>query len=65
MRKALKFPFPSEQFTCGGKAEETGNNNERKPAMMTAANTVIIIMQNIPGLGETARMNRPGAIEGN
>ena len=34
-------------------------------AMMTVANTVIIPMQDILGLGEEARMNRPGTAYGN
>jgi 4-alpha-glucanotransferase len=34
-------------------------------AMMSVANTVIIPMQDILGLGESARMNRPASIKGN
>lgn len=34
-------------------------------AMLSPANTVIIPMQDILGLGEEARMNRPGTMEGN
>jgi len=33
--------------------------------MMSVANTVIIPMQDILGLGEEARMNRPATAEGN
>jgi len=34
-------------------------------AMMSAANTVIVPMQDVLGLGEEARMNRPATTEGN
>lgn len=34
-------------------------------AMMSVANTIIIPIQDILGLGEEARINRPGTIEGN
>jgi 4-alpha-glucanotransferase len=34
-------------------------------AMLSPADTVIIPMQDVLGLGEEARMNRPGTIEGN
>ncbi len=33
--------------------------------MMSVANTVIFPMQDILGLGEEARMNRPATVEGN
>ncbi|MBA7465531.1 4-alpha-glucanotransferase [subsurface metagenome] len=54
------FAYVGREVTAGGVHREL-----IRLAMLSPADTVIIPMQDVLGLGEEARMNRPGTTEGN